>query len=112
PADARKFRTLRPAESDAARKECVRLGSYRWKAALGAAAGTAILRFLSTPRSAAITISTRPNVQTMVAPVGRSILRERYTPSAETSVPIVQPIARRGPMFSAYSIAPTDGTIR
>src|SRR5207245_5895623 len=48
-----------------------------------------------------ITKSTPPKVQTIVAPVGRSQSTERYTPSAETSVPIVQPIARRRPMVSA-----------
>jgi hypothetical protein len=57
-------------------------------------------------------IRTRPNVHTIVAPVGRSTLRERYTPSADTSVPIDQPIARRFPIESAYSIAATDGTIK
>ena len=36
-------------------------------------------------------------MQTMVAPVGRSIFRERPTPSADTTVPIVQPMAKRGP---------------
>ena len=51
-------------------------------------------------------------MQTIVAPVGRSSLSERYTPSADTIVPIVQPIASRLPIVSAYSIAATDGTIR
>ena len=45
--------------------------------------------------------STRPNVHTMVAPVGRSSMSERYTPSADTTVPMVQPIASRVPMLSA-----------
>src|SRR5436190_10000006 len=87
----------------------VHLGMAYRRAISGAA--TDGLR-LNTPRNAAITISTRPNVHTIVAPVGRSICSDRYTPNADTSVPIVHPIARRGPMFSAYSIAPTDGTIR
>ena len=52
------------------------------------------------------------NVHTIVGPVGRSRTRERYTPSADTTVPIVQPIARRLPMLSANSIAATDGTMR
>jgi len=51
-------------------------------------------------RRSAIRISTIPKVQTMVAPVGRSSSSERNTPSALTSVPIVQPIARRGPTCS------------
>src|SRR5437588_12683710 len=55
---------------------------------------------------------TAPNVQTIVAPVGKSSATEKYTPNAETSVPIVQPIANRFPMWSANSIAPTDGTTR
>jgi hypothetical protein len=67
---------------------------------------------LSNPRQTAIKIRTIPNVHTMVAPVGRSILRERYTPNAETSVPMVQPMANRGPILSAYNMAPTEGTIR
>ena len=40
--------------------------------------------------------STRPKVQTIVGPVGRSRITERYTPRADATVPIVQPIARRG----------------
>ena len=51
-------------------------------------------------------------VNTIVAPVGRSSLSDRYTPMADTTVPMVQPIARRSPIRSAYSIAPTDGTMR
>ena len=39
--------------------------------------------------------------QTIVAPVGRSRTSDRYTPSADTIVPIDQPIASRGPMRSA-----------
>ena len=37
---------------------------------------------------------------------------DRYTPTPETMVPIVQPMARRVPMCSEYSMAATDGTIR
>ena len=48
----------------------------------------------------------------MVAPVGVSNKTEKYTPSAETNVPMVQPIASRRPMRSAKSIAPTDGTTK
>ena len=59
-----------------------------------------------------IRTSTAPNVQTIVAPVGVSRATEKYTPSAETRVPIVQPIASRGPTRSANSMAPTEGTIR
>src|SRR5262245_45762725 len=54
-------------------------------------------------RTAAISTSTRPKVQTMVAPVGRSHSTESSTPSADTMDPIAQPMARRGPMFWAYS---------
>ena len=49
---------------------------------------------------------------TIVAPVGRSSRKDRATPPAETSAPIVQPIARRVPSRSAKSMAVTDGTIR
>src|SRR2546422_8178557 len=42
-------------------------------------------------RASAIRIRKMANVQTMVAPVGRSIFSERYTPSADTSVPMVHP---------------------
>ena len=56
--------------------------------------------------------SAPPNVATMVAPVGKSRTKDRATPPAETSAPIVQPIARRGPRRAAKSIAVTDGTMR
>ena len=56
-------------------------------------------------------IRTRPKVHTIVAPVGRSRRSDKYTPSAETTVPIVQPMARRRPMVSAYSMAATLGLI-
>src|SRR6476661_9043685 len=59
-----------------------------------------------------IKIKTAPNVHTMVAPVGVSMLTEKYTPNADTSVPIVHPIASRGPTRSANNIAPTEGTIK
>src|SRR5947207_1484887 len=51
-------------------------------------------------RANAIRIRKMANVQTMVAPVGRSIFSERYTPTADTSVPMVQPMARRVPTLS------------
>ncbi len=59
-----------------------------------------------------MTISARPNVQTIVAPVGRSKFTEKYMPNIDTIPPITQPIASRGPMREAHSMAPTDGTIR
>jgi hypothetical protein len=51
-------------------------------------------------------------VTTIVEPVGVSILTLKMTPNADTSVPIVQPIANRGPIRSAKTMAPTLGTIR
>src|SRR5438034_10022652 len=63
-------------------------------------------------QTAAITASEIPNVQTIVAPVGRSSLNDSITPSALTNAPIDQPMARRLPIDLAKSIAPTDGTIR
>jgi hypothetical protein len=45
--------------------------------------------------------STTPKVTTIVAPVGRSRTSDRYTPSADTIVPIVHPIASRLPTVSA-----------
>src|ERR1035437_6919963 len=51
-------------------------------------------------RNVAMITSATPNVQTMVAPVGKSRMNERYTPTADTTVPIVHPIARRVPMRS------------
>src|SRR6266550_2298956 len=60
----------------------------------------------------AISISARPNVQTIVAPVGKSILNDNRMPSAVTSAPIVQPIARRLPIERLNNIAATDGTMR
>src|ERR1700730_2308784 len=59
-----------------------------------------------------MTMSTAPKVQTMVAPVGRSSSTEKYTPRAETNVPMVHPMANRRPIRSAKSMAPTEGTIR
>ena len=53
-----------------------------------------------------------PNVQTIVAPVGRSSLNDSRTPSMVTAAPMVQPIARRLPIDLAKSIAVTDGTMR
>ncbi len=44
---------------------------------------TSLVRRIS-GRSAAISASTMPNVQTIVAPVGRSSLSDRYTPNADT----------------------------
>src|ERR1019366_2627598 len=82
-------------------------------APLPAAAAALAALFRGTKRrTRAMAIRTMPNVHTMVAPVGRSICSERYTPSAETSVPMVQPMARRGPILSAKSMPPTEGTIR
>src|SRR5437667_10225086 len=83
--------------------------------ALGSLLAARQARAARAPKSglaAAISASTTPNVQTMVAPVGRSSCSDRYTPSADTIVPIDQPIASRLPIESAYSIAATDGTIR
>src|SRR5439155_2176933 len=53
-----------------------------------------------------------PKVPTIVAPVGRSRRNEKETPAAETRVPMVHPMARRGPSRSAKSIAATEGTMR
>jgi hypothetical protein len=61
---------------------------------------------------AAIAMSTNPNVQTIVAPVGRSNCTEKYMPSIDTMVPMTQPIASRGPIRDENSIPATDGTIR
>src|ERR1051325_1951749 len=65
-----------------------------------------------TTHTKAIATSATPKVQTIVAPVGRSSLNEARMPSALTSAPIVQPIARRLPIDCAKSIAATDGTMR
>ena len=54
-------------------------------------------------------IRTSPNVHTIVAPVGRSSCNDRYTPRAETKVPIDHPMASRRPIVSAYNIAATEG---
>src|ERR1043165_7633708 len=56
--------------------------------------------------------SAMPNVQTIVAPVGRSAWNEIMIPIALTTAPIDQPMARRLPIDFANSIAATDGTIR
>ena len=54
----------------------------------------------------------KPKVATIAAPVGKSRRKDRATPAAETSAPIVQPIASLGPRREAKSIAVTEGTIR
>src|SRR5688572_7534417 len=63
---------------------------------------------LTSGRTAAIAMSARPNVQTIVAPVGKSNWTEKYIPSIETSTPMTQPIASLGPMREEKSIPPTD----
>src|ERR1043166_5902292 len=60
----------------------------------------------------AISDRARPKVQTIVAPVGRSSLKESRTPRSVTRAPMLQPMARRFPIDVAKSIAATEGTIR
>src|SRR3954447_26259427 len=67
---------------------------------------------LTTILAIAISTSAIPNVTTMVAPVGRSILNDRKMPTAVTSAAMIQPRARRFPIELAKSMAATEGTIR
>ena len=69
-------------------------------------------RLATNGRTSAIAARIRPKVQTVVAPVGRSKMTEKYIPSIETTAPMTHPMARRGPIRFAQSMAPTDGTIR
>jgi hypothetical protein len=48
----------------------------------------------------------------MVATVEVSIKTEKYTPNAVTNVPMDHPMARRVPILSAKSMAPTEETTR
>src|SRR5262249_14533968 len=66
----------------------------------------------NTALASASSTSPARNVKTMVALVGKSSRQEIQQPSAETSVPMVQPMAKRVPMRSANSMAPTEGTMR
>ena len=63
-------------------------------------------------RAAAIRARTRPNVQTIVAPVGRSNRTEKYMPSIETTLPMTHAIASLGPTRPENSMPPTEGTMR
>jgi hypothetical protein len=73
----------------------------RYRSTLEGLSATRAVFRMKNGRTAAMMTSTTPNVHTMVAPVGRSSTSDRYTPSADTTVPIVHPMARRRPIVSA-----------